>query len=197
MKNHNVNRAIEAAIADEDWPGARAHILADLKKTPQDHWLLARLSTTHYEERQYAKALEIIEQALRLQPSCPLALWDYAGTLSAVGRPREALKVYNRLIKKGPRAIGDMKPCGEGTEWALSLLTDCIYRSGVCWEQLGKTDRALRWYHAFIQLRTEWTGGIHTAEDARRRIERLSRNNPRRTNSEFGKIRDRLLGSAS
>jgi tetratricopeptide (TPR) repeat protein len=102
MNNHNVNCAIEAAIADEDWSGARALIVAELKKTPQDHWLLARLSTTYYEERQYSKALEIIERALRLMPNCPLALWDHAGTLSAVGRPRDALKIYSRLIKKGP-----------------------------------------------------------------------------------------------
>jgi tetratricopeptide (TPR) repeat protein len=196
MKNHTIDRAIEAAIADEDWSEARALILAALTKAPEDHWLLARLSTTYYEERDYAKALETIERAHRLKPDCPLVLWDYAGTLSAVGKPREALKLYSRLIKKGPRAVGAMKPCGEGTEWALSLLTDCIYRSGVCWEQLGKTDAALRWYHAFIQLRTEWTGGIHTADDARRHVERLSKNNPRRTKSQFGKIREQLLGSA-
>jgi predicted Zn-dependent protease len=47
----------------EDWSGARRLILPELKKTPDSHWLLDRLSVTYYEQRKYAEALRIIRKA--------------------------------------------------------------------------------------------------------------------------------------
>src|SRR5687767_11755818 len=132
MKSRNAGKLIEAALEREDWEGARRRIRDELKNDPDSHWLLARLSTTYYEQRRYTKALTIIKKAYKLSPQCPLVLWDYAGSLDAVGRPGQALKLYTVLIKKGPRALGVMDPCGEGTEWAMGLVTDCLYRGAVC-----------------------------------------------------------------
>lgn len=174
MNSHSTGKDIEAALAREDWQSARRLILRDLKADPDNHWLLARLSTTYYEERDYDKAWDLIERAYRLNPDCPLVRWDYAATLDAIGWPAEALKIFGSLIAKGPRELGGVAPCGEGLEWALSLLSDCIFRAGVCWEHMGKKDIALRWYQAFLKLRDEWSEGIHAREEAEKRIENIS-----------------------
>jgi len=178
MKHHRVDKKIDAAFAREDWEGARKLILPELEKQPEDHWLLARLSTTYYEQREYAKALEHIEKAYRIRRQCPLVLWDFAGTLDAIGRPSEALKLYARLIGMGPRTVGSTRPCGEGLEWAISLLNDCVFRGAVCWEHLQKYDVAGRWYLAFLELRRVWSEGLYNHKDALKRIEKLPMNLP-------------------
>ncbi len=53
MKNHSAEKKIEAALARDDWDGARKLVLRDLEDEPDNHWLLARLSTTYYEQRRY------------------------------------------------------------------------------------------------------------------------------------------------
>ena len=57
--------------------------------------MISRLALTHYEELEYEKALELDQQALALAPSCPLALWGYAGSLEMLSR-EHALKIYQR-----------------------------------------------------------------------------------------------------
>jgi tetratricopeptide (TPR) repeat protein len=194
VTNHAPDKKIEGAFAREDWTGARNLIVAELKRTPDDHWLLARLSTTYYEQHRYADALKFIRAAFRLMPKCPLVLWDYAGTLDALGKSRQALKIYGKLIEQGPHCVGEENPCGEGLEWALSLLADCVFRAGACWERLDKRDKAVLWYEAFLKLRTQWSGGIHTPDDALQRIEKLSKDNPRRAKDQFSSISKELLG---
>ena len=63
---------------------------AKLKSSPNDHWLLTRLGLTYYEERRYKQALKYELRALAEAPNCPLALWDYAGSLEMLGRTEAA-----------------------------------------------------------------------------------------------------------
>ena len=193
MKAHNVGRGIETALDREDWDAARDLILGALKNDPDNHWLLDRLSITYYEQRRYGKALTLIKKAYQLAPHCPLVLWDYAGSLNAVGKPRAALKIYSALIKKGPRALCEMEPCGEGREWALGLVTDCLYRAGVCWEHLGKKQRAVRWLKAFLQARSECPESIYSPDDALKHIEKLSNGNLKHMEDELGVLTKNLL----
>lgn len=106
-------KAIEEAIHSKNWRRARQLIRAELKEKPDSHWLLTRLGLTYYEERAYRKSLSYSRKALRLAPNCPLALWDYAGSLQMLGRHRTALRVYRQLLSRGVEQIayGD---CGEG-----------------------------------------------------------------------------------
>src|SRR5687768_1235920 len=96
-----MSKEIEKLIDAEDWKAARKLIHAALRKEPDSHWLLTRLGLTHYEERNYRKALLYDTQALELAPNCPLVLWDYAGTLDMLGRNKEAIAIYRKLIKRG------------------------------------------------------------------------------------------------
>jgi tetratricopeptide (TPR) repeat protein len=197
MKNHEAHKKIDTAFSREDWGVARTLILQELDKDPENHWLLTRLSTTYYEQHRYQEALEQVEKAFKITPRCPLVLWDYAGILAAMGQSNEALKIYSALIKKGPRWVGEENACGEGLEWALSLLADCIFRAGVCWAHLKKNEIALRWFQAFLKLRAEWNGGIHSPEEALKQMQKLAKNNPRRAKNNFGKVQKELLGTTS
>jgi len=76
-----MSKAIERAISREKWKEARRLVRAELKEKPNSHYLLTRLGLTYCEERAYRRSLSYSQKALRLAPLCPLALWDYAGSL--------------------------------------------------------------------------------------------------------------------
>jgi len=67
--------------------------------------LLTRLGLTFYEERRYAQALKYSLRALEEVPNCPLALWDYAGSLEMLDQTKAALKVYLYLIRRGIHSV--------------------------------------------------------------------------------------------
>lgn len=132
---------IEKHLARQDWKGARRLIRQGLRKDPESHWLLTRLSLTYYEERDYARALEISDRALA--PRCPLVLWDHAGTLEMLGRTQDAMRFFRRMLSCGVERLAN-GPCGEGTGWARGLRADALYRLSACYAQSGKYKEALR-----------------------------------------------------
>ena len=143
---------IEALIRAERWAGARGLIKKRLKKEPTNHWLLARLGLTYYEQRQYDEALAYEEEALRIEPNCPLALWDYAGSLQMLGRHREALGVYERITQLGAKRIA-VGQCGEGLAWANGLVADCYYRMMDSLDALGDEGGATAMLIKHLDLR--------------------------------------------
>jgi tetratricopeptide (TPR) repeat protein len=164
-----VEDKIENYIAKEDWKNARSLIHRELKKTPEDHWLLTRLSTTYYEERQYKKALTLVEEALKYAPRCPLVLWDYAGTLEMMGSYGEAIKIWKKLIKKGGEKIAHDQ-CGEGLKWARSLLNDSTYRIGVSYYKMGKLYYAEKYVSAHIENRKLGIRSIYSFTEVRKKL---------------------------
>jgi tetratricopeptide (TPR) repeat protein len=166
-----MSNQIERAISDENWTEARRLIQAELVKTPDSHWLITRLGLTYYEERRYEEALELATQALALAPECPLALWDYAGALEMLGRPAEALAVYQRLVERGVDAVahGD---CGEGRAWARGLIADCHYRMSGCWRALGNSEQAERELSLHLNLRGPGCRSIYPLRSLRRAREK-------------------------
>ena len=132
---------IENAIDREEWNVARKLIRAALRVEPDSHWLLTRLALTYYEQRNYKLSLGYSEQALAIQPKCPLALWDHAGTLAMLGRKDEAIQIYRRLVRRGVDAIAN-GDCGEGLGQARGLIADCWYRIALCQKHSGATAQA-------------------------------------------------------
>jgi tetratricopeptide (TPR) repeat protein len=144
---------INTLFEQEKWKEARA-LIEKARAKPgagDDHWLLTRLATTYYEERNYKKALQLSEQARELASDCPLVLWDLAGALDALGRSQEAIDVYMGLIERGPEKVGQ-EECGEGLEWAIDLLTDCFYRVSVCLKHLDRPKPAWEFFVRYAQL---------------------------------------------
>jgi len=133
--------AIEQQIEREDWEGARRLIEIELLSKPDDHWYLTRLSSTYYEQRDYRRALELSSRALEIAPLCPLILWDHAGTLEMLDRPREALSIYRRLVGRGVENLAHGE-CGEGRPRARGLIADSLFRMGTCYAALGESEAA-------------------------------------------------------
>src|SRR5687767_5421822 len=143
---------IESLIAADDWNGARKAINAALRREPDSHWLLSRLALTYYEEFKYKEALALDKQALALAPNCPLVLWGYAGSLEMLGRERDALRIYQRLIKRGAKSIATGE-CGEGLARARGLVADCWYRMAGCYASLGNRAKELESFDVHLDLR--------------------------------------------
>src|SRR5881227_2462785 len=112
---------IETLIGKGNWKSAQLVIQKQLAKEPLDHWLWARLSAVKYEQRDYQGALEAAEEALKIVPDCPLAIWSKAGALDILGRTVEAMASYAQLLHRGLGQLKnpdeDAEECWEGQDW--------------------------------------------------------------------------------
>ncbi len=170
--NGRSTKAIEDAIAGNNWPRARLLIRKALKQRPRDHWLLTRLALTYYEQRQYRKALAYDGKALQIAPYCPLAVWGYAGSLDMLERRKEALQIYRWLISWGPDCLAH-GPCGEGIQRARSLIADCFYRIAGIQERSGQRKRAIAAYKEHLSLRKPGTRSIYSLKNVRDALKAL------------------------
>jgi tetratricopeptide (TPR) repeat protein len=170
---------VEPLIEAEQWDKAREVILRELEDDPDNHWLLTRLSTTYYEQHDYQTALEYARKARSVVPTCPLALWDYAGALEMLGRKSEARRIYGTLLKRGAKQI--MEPdeyadtCWQGKEWTIALLTDCVFRGAGCLPDTRK-ELAANLYRGCLRMIEEGRGGIYTSKDVNDRLRKLQPN---------------------
>jgi tetratricopeptide (TPR) repeat protein len=143
-ENHRakVMAAIEKAIEDCDWIKARELIGRELQREPHNHWLLTRLSTTYYEEREYAEAAIIAQKALDEAPHCPLVLWDLAGALYMLRRYSDAIDLYSRIVGIGIEGLsyGEHR---EGKARGRGMYADSLYRLALCYRDIGAFDKAL------------------------------------------------------
>lgn len=176
-----MSKAIEKAIQRDDWPRARALIRSALKQEPESHWLITRLGSTYYEQKQYKRALHYSEKALALAPNCPLVLWDYACTLEELNRTKEALSIYCKLIRRGVKSIANGE-CGEGNAWARGLVADCHYRSAHCHRVIGDRKRAAKSYHRHLALRGPGCRSIYPISDVRRQLQVLTEKTAQQSN---------------
>ena len=167
-----VSQTIENLFRRGEWKKARREITKELRRSPDDHWLLTRLAMTHSEQRRYDKALEISEKAVAFAPRCPLALWDYACCLDMTGKHQKAITIWKKLLRRGLLAIarGDH---GEGIPWARSLLNDCRYRIALSYRKQGAVGLACRYLRRHIAERSRSTRSIYTLADVKREAGRL------------------------
>jgi tetratricopeptide (TPR) repeat protein len=163
---------IESLIAADNWKGARDLIKAALRTEPDSHWLLSRLALTYYEEFKYKEALALEEQALALAPNCPLALWGYAGSLEMLGRELDALKIYQRVIKRGAESIANGE-CGEGLARARGLVADCWYRMAGCYATLGNRAKELEAFDVHIDLRGPGCYSIYPLREVHKEVNQV------------------------
>lgn len=155
---------IEAALAREDWRGARKIILEELKDQPDSHWLITRLSVTFYEEHDYVRALRYAQEALSLQPTCPLAQWDAAGALHMLGRYDEAIAMFETLVRRGAKRIARGN-CGEGLAHAPGLVADCWYRISECHRSTGRESESRQAFTRHLVLRGPGCRSIYPLKD--------------------------------
>ena len=172
--SETMSQQIERAIATRRWVRAQTLIKREIARTPRSHWLLTRLGSTYYAQRQYKRALLYIEKALSLAPRCPLVLWDYACCLDMLGRTKECLAVCRRLLRRGVGRLAHGK-CGEGNEWARGLVADCYYRMAQCYRDLGDNKRAAVAFRRHLALRGPGCRSIYPIAEVRKELRALAR----------------------
>lgn len=140
-------------LAKRRWPEARRILLAELKKKPDSHWHLTRLSWVAACQRRGGDALRYSKRALASEPNCPLVLWDYAGALHVVQRSREAHGIYRRLIRRGVGHLG-CHVCGaEGPLFARGLIADCHAQLARGALAAGRRTEALRGFRRALAVK--------------------------------------------
>ncbi|MDD5681452.1 MAG: tetratricopeptide repeat protein [Candidatus Omnitrophica bacterium] len=172
VKLRALSKEINRYINLDQWNKARCFINAALKINPKDHWFLSRLALTYYEQYDYKKSLVISRQALRIAPKCSMVLWDYACSLEMLGHTRNALKIYNGLVRRGSSSIA-YGECGEGIRLARSIVNDCLYRMAKCYTNIGNKPKALKLYKEYIKNRERGTWSIYLLKDARLKFQAL------------------------
>ena len=155
------------------WREARRLMRLQLREKPGSHWLLTRIGTTYYEQRDYKRAMSYSKRALRMAPHCPLVLWDYAGTLDMLGDRKSAIAVWRRLIKRGVRGLS-RDECSEGMVWTRALVNDCWFRLGIANAALGRTQLARSAFQTYLRGRKRGARSIYRIADARKRLRTLT-----------------------
>lgn len=151
---------ITSLLDEERWSVARKTVQRELRKTPSDHWLLDRLSETYYNEGKLRLALMAIQRAYELNPECPLVLWDHANTLEAIGSLEASIWFYRHLMQKGLGVVA-CGECGEGLEWAESLLADTAYRMAIVCHRLKRRDEAFAYKLTCLSMRDQGASSIY------------------------------------
>jgi tetratricopeptide (TPR) repeat protein len=167
------SRAIEDLIQQCEWEAARRKIEHALTLDRNNHWLLTQLGVTYYEQEQYEKSLEYFLRSLAIVPECPLTLWNLAGVRAALGAPKDALRIYAWLLSSNKSAQDD--PCWESKDWTDSLKADCVYRAGVCFQQVKQWKLAGLCLRHYINVLLSGIDGTYSVEDAVKRIRELPR----------------------
>jgi len=147
--SHISDQSFDYAFSKGNWKTAREIIERQLKNDPDNHYLLANLSTTYYEEREYEKAYELIRDAFVIEPDCPLVLWNLAGSLEAIDRKDEAIVIWQELVNRGVKKVASGR-CNEGIDWAKSLLADSKYRLGQAYEGLHEKEFAVKYLEEYL-----------------------------------------------
>lgn len=190
MPSRKPTPTVDDLIRAEDWARARALIEQELRDDPENHWLRTQLGVAHYEQGEYPQALRTLAGSAEIKPDCPLTLWNLAGTLSALGKPAKALKIYTWLLRSNRTAEDD--PCWEDDRWADALRADCVFRAAGCCEQLGRPAAAEELYRRYLILLSWGSGGTYPAEQASRRIRAILDASPARARAARKVSRDVL-----
>lgn len=162
---------INALFQRSEWKKARQLLEKEQEKDPSAHWVLTQLGVTFYEERRYKKALQFFEASKQIVPDCPLTIWNFAGTLDSLGRHTEALRHFASLLQSQKTAKED--PCWESRAWTEALKTDCLYRMGICFENLGEKKQAEQCFRNYLDLLLSGGTGNYSLEEVTKRIRKF------------------------
>lgn len=167
MKNKEMNP--NNLILKSQYDKAREVIIKRLKDEPNNHWLLSQLSSVEYEELDYNQSLRTISKAYKLAPNCPLVIWHYGCTLSMLGKKRQAIIKWKKLIKIGIEKIA-YEECGEGLPWARSLLNDCYYQMALAYYSIKNKSDAIKYLKLHIKNRSSKCKSIYHMRDVKKKL---------------------------
>jgi tetratricopeptide (TPR) repeat protein len=146
-RNHNsreanndlLSKRLNDLMEKENWDSIIETLNPILQKEPDDHWLLAEMANAYYEKRDYETAYKYIVDAMSQQENCPLVLWYLATIFRMRGQQDDAITIWEELINRGEEKLA-FDECGEGLDWAKSLIADCKFMLSKTYNELGEKD---------------------------------------------------------
>lgn len=154
-----LGRKVEDLLSAREWAKCRQVLRVFLKKRPNDHWSMMKMSTAYYAEERYAQALRWSDMAMRQRPRCPMVLWQHAANLREDARTSDAIAIYRGLLRQRLCYIA-YGECGGGVRWTRRLLNDCRLCLADCYLELGDVKRAKYYLRSHMQRRVQ-TGSLY------------------------------------
>jgi len=132
---------LNALFDDNKWQEAKSLLEKEVKKYPEEYFLITSLAKVCYNLKLYKESLKHSVKAMELEPNDVLVIYDYGCALASLDKNSEAIEQWERIIKKDidEIAYGDF---GEGLRWAKSIVNDSRYRMAISALELGNLERA-------------------------------------------------------
>ena len=172
MTENKRNDRIKDLLRREKGLEARQLLERERETDPKNHWLITQLGVTFYEQGEYENALQFFLASLEIVADCPLTLWNLAGTFDALGKYASAMSIYTWLLQTNKSPEDD--PCWESrAPRTQALKTDCVYRIGVCFQHLGKKQKAENCYHQYLNILSIGIEASYSIDDVKRQLQGL------------------------
>jgi tetratricopeptide (TPR) repeat protein len=178
-KENKIDKALISSLLDYliqedklDSANSVLNYLLDLY--PNDFWLLTKQGSVYHEMKNYKKALEFSKKALKLAPDSPLVLWDHACNLDMLGKEKEAIAAWNKIISFGVTEIA-FKKTKEGKRWAESIVNDSLLRIAVSYLEIGDKNLALEYLKKYFLNRRLGMPSSYSEKETRDMIRSISR----------------------
>lgn len=136
---------------------AESVLKAELKKAPDDHWLITHLALVKFsraavdnEPRLRTQAIKLFKKSLAIC-RCPLTTWYFAYLYSSGTRRqiKRAVQLLKSLVRA--KANPNKDPCWESSDTAHALKQDCRKMLYSLLRKLGYTKAATRYYREYLR----------------------------------------------
>jgi len=163
------------------WASDDDHVRSKLKKilhkeaskNSDDDWFLGRLASLYLESRDYTRAINAINMALEIEPEDSIYLWRYAQILERTKKYSKALAVLKKILNKSDKKVSQTYT-SNSLWYAKALKNDCRYHVGLCYEQLGRTDLAVKWIKSHLDNRQKGLRSNYSKKDVLSRLRKLT-----------------------
>jgi len=167
-------KQIKRLLEEEKYQIAQRLLLKELEREPDNPYILAVISMTFYEQHKYKKAHDYAIRAHNLAPWDPLYIWYHAIALDMLGQKQEAIALFKSILKMGINRVGSVATT-EGIRWAKSLLNDCRYSIGLCYEDMGNLSLAKRYLRNHLSKRTRGIPSNYKRKDVEKKLQQLDK----------------------
>lgn len=124
-------------IENENWAYAKMLLEEEIRKQPEEYFLITSLSKIYFNMREYNKALKYSTKAINIESNDPLVIYDHGCALSANNKHKEAIYYCKQIVKMDINKVAYGK-FGEGMKWAKSIVNDSIFRIAISFIKLDK-----------------------------------------------------------
>ena len=151
---------IKTAIEKHRWAYAEQELLKRLKAKPNDLGLLRLLRKLYWEKKDDQKAFKVAKKAYTLAPNEPMVLWGYAACMSNIYREKDAIEIYNKVLKQSERVIAK-HPDIRTVRRAKGFKLDVHVRIGECYADIGDYEGALSYFKKYLKEKNKSLPSIY------------------------------------